>query len=135
MRSWTRMVSCCTQPGMKTQPVLSITPASVRRQKAKVDPDTPLCALHKKTQQNKTHKYFCFNHLWDPLLGRTLDTLSWKRPNSEPTTNVVAHLHLPFFLAMSNAAEERLLRSSTGGKTIPLGFALPVSSQQRQQHR
>lgn len=58
-----------------------------------------------------------------------------KGPDSEPTTNVVVHLHLPFFLAVSNAAEERLLRSSTGGKTIPLGFALPVSSQQRQKQR
>lgn len=58
-----------------------------------------------------------------------------KGPGSEPAANVVAHLHLPFFLAVSNAAEERLLRSSTGGKTIPLGFALPVSSQQRQKQR
>lgn len=56
-------------------------------------------------------------------------------PDSEPTANVVAHLHLPFFLDASNAVEERLLRSSTGGKTIPLGFALPVSSQQRQKQR
>lgn len=51
------------------------------------------------------------------------------------TSNNVAYLHLPFFLAMSNPAEERHLCSSTGGKTIPLGFALPVSSQMRQKKR
>lgn len=44
-------------------------------------------------------------------------------------------LHLTFFLAMSNSAEERRLCWSTGGKTIPLGFALPVSSQMRQKQR
>lgn len=49
--------------------------------------------------------------------------------------NNTAYLHLPFFLAMSNPAEERLWCSTTGGRTIPLGFALPVSSQMRQKQR
>lgn len=52
-----------------------------------------------------------------------------------PTFNNVAHLHLPFFLAMSDPAEERLMCATTGGRTIPLGFALPVSSQMRQKQR
>lgn len=51
------------------------------------------------------------------------------------TINPVAYPHLPFFLAVSNPAEERLRSWSTGGKTIPVGFALPVRSQRRQTQR
>lgn len=91
--------------------------------------------MHASRFQEEVRKHFCINHLWDPPPEWTRDALGWKGPDSESTANVVAHLHLPFFLAVSNAVEERLLRSSTGGKTIPLGFALPVSSQQRQKQR
>lgn len=49
-----------------------------------------------------------------------------------PNFNNVANLPLPLFLAMSDPVEERLMCSTTGGRTIPLGFALPVSSQMRQ---
>lgn len=54
---------------------------------------------------------------------------------AEQAINPVADPHLPFFLAMSNPAEERLPSWSTGGKTIPVGFALPVRSQKRQKQR
>lgn len=136
---WSHVALEQLRHSLKTPPPLFCTVVvrhSCRRQRKTFDSAfqrTPVCT--RAHSQKEAHKHFCINHVWDPPPEWMRDAFGWKGPDSAPTANVVAHLHLPFFLAVSNAAEERLLRSSTWGKTIPLGFALPVSSQQRQKQR
>lgn len=140
-----RMVSCCTlaaqtqSSGVETQnpffsPLLSVTPAAINKRHLIQPFNAPQCARGQTPRKKRTNTFLLIMCGTRCRSERGMHSVG-KGPDSEPTANVVAHLHLPFFLAVSNAAEERLLRSSTGGKTIPLGFALPVSSQQRQKQR